>query len=159
MEFEMISGKKHQLHARFEAPLSITQERVWFLSELNRGCSLFHTALAVRFEGMVDVAILKGALGAVVERHQALRSTLLLNKKSRPLQVIHLGKTVELATTELSASKGEREAELGRLIADLAAHPFDLVHEFPWRATLLKLTPDERVLLFVAHRMFFDVYS
>jgi amino acid adenylation domain-containing protein len=159
MEFEMISGKKHQLHARFEAPLSITQERVWFLSELNRGCSLFHTALAVRFEGMVDVAILKGALGAVVERHQALRSTLLLNKKSRPLQVIHLGKTVELATTELSPSKGEREAELGRLIADLAAHPFDLVHEFPWRATLLKLTPDEHVLLFVAHRMFFDVYS
>jgi hypothetical protein len=59
MEFEMISGKKHQLHARFEAPLSITQERVWFLSELNRGCSLFHTALAVRFEGMVDVAILQ----------------------------------------------------------------------------------------------------
>ncbi|MEV2279120.1 condensation domain-containing protein, partial [Nocardiopsis sp. NPDC049922] len=59
---------------RREGPLSLTQERMWFLEQLQPGQPTYHMPLAFRLGGFLDVEALRGALGDVVARHEVLRS-------------------------------------------------------------------------------------
>ena len=60
---------------RESAPLSYNQQGLWVLNQLMPGTSLYHTPMAVRLTGSLDVAALKNALNMVVARHEALRTT------------------------------------------------------------------------------------
>src|SRR5216684_5684982 len=57
------------------APLSYNQQGLWVLNQLMPGTSLYHTPMAVRLTGSLDVAALKNALNIVIARHDALRTT------------------------------------------------------------------------------------
>src|SRR5207253_1519460 len=60
---------------RESAPLSYNQQGLWVLNQLMPGTSLYHTPMAVRLTGSLEVAALKNALNMVVARHEALRTT------------------------------------------------------------------------------------
>ena len=55
-------------------PVSFVQERLWFLEQLDAG-DAYHVPLALRLRGRLDVAALQRALDAVIDRHEALRTT------------------------------------------------------------------------------------
>ncbi|MFD0442083.1 condensation domain-containing protein [Streptomyces indonesiensis] len=56
-------------------PLSFAQERLWFLHTLQPEEAGYNSALALRLTGALDVTALSRALDALVERHEALRTT------------------------------------------------------------------------------------
>jgi hypothetical protein len=51
------------------APLSCTQQRLWFLEQLEPGNAAYHLHAAFRLGGALDAGALERALQAVVARH------------------------------------------------------------------------------------------
>src|SRR5438046_5352854 len=72
---------------RQSAPLSYNEQGLWVLNQLMPGTSLYHTPMAVRLTGNLDVAALKSALDMVIARHDALRTTFSIVEGS-PKQVV-----------------------------------------------------------------------
>jgi hypothetical protein len=60
------------------APASFGQERLWFVQQLQPAGSAYHMTSAVRLHGPLDVPVLRAAVQDVVQRHEALRTTLAL---------------------------------------------------------------------------------
>src|SRR2546427_15370 len=152
---------KHQaetpFQSLFQSPLSIAQERLWFLSQLDPDSALYNESTAVRLRGSLDIQALKGALAAIVERQDILRTTLLLTEEAAPVQLINDRRPIDLPVIDLSnRPRVKREDELQRTLLDLTKRPFDLTRDFPWRATLLKLGSAEHVLLLVTHHISSD---
>src|SRR6202040_3549965 len=67
------------------APLSFSQERLWFLDRFEPG-SLLNLPAAVRFTGALDVPALGGAIGEIPPRHQVLRPAFAQLGDGRPAQ-------------------------------------------------------------------------
>ncbi|MYX59186.1 amino acid adenylation domain-containing protein, partial [Streptomyces sp. SID8382] len=125
-----------------------------------------------RLTGALDVAALSRALDALVERHEALRTTF-EDLDGRPTQVVRPAAPVPLPVADLSgadltgpdssgadlsgAGRGP-EALDGLLLAEYA-RPFDLRTGPVLRALLIRLAEDEHVLLLTAHHIVTDGWS
>src|SRR5438270_7920054 len=86
---------------RESAPLSYNQQGLWVLNQLMPGTSLYHTPMAVRLRGNLDVAAFKIALNAVINRHEALRTTFTV-VDGTPVQVVATNLVAELPLIDLS---------------------------------------------------------
>ncbi|WP_434300845.1 amino acid adenylation domain-containing protein [Corallococcus exiguus] len=140
-------------------PLSFAQQRLWFLHQLEPGSPLHHIPAAVRLTGELDVAALSGALGALVRRHEALRTTV-DERDGVPVQRVlaHLDVTPRVEDlTDVPAAR--REAEMHRRLREEACRPFDLTHGPLLRALLLRTGEREHVLLLVVHHLVADGWS
>src|SRR6266403_1044353 len=84
------------------APLSYNQQGLWVLNQLMPGTSLYHTPIAVRLIGVLDVNALKSALNSIVARHDALR-TRFTTLDGTPSQVVAPALTLELPLSDLSS--------------------------------------------------------
>ncbi|WP_345144635.1 amino acid adenylation domain-containing protein, partial [Dactylosporangium darangshiense] len=69
-------------------PLSFAQQRLWFLAQLEPGSVEYNTPVSMHFSGVLDVDALAGALGALVGRHEVLRTRLVAGDDGVPYQVI-----------------------------------------------------------------------
>jgi hypothetical protein len=108
------------------APLGATQERFWFLERLAPGSGLYNLTRALHLEGPVDVRALAGALAALVDRHEALR-TAVVEREGEPAQAIVRRAACPLPVVDLDGLAAvRRSGEAGRLQAAAARTPFDL---------------------------------
>src|SRR5687767_14990550 len=55
-------------------PVSLAQQRLWFLSQFKEASKAYHISGCLRLEGMLDRRALYRALNRVVERHEVLRT-------------------------------------------------------------------------------------
>ncbi|HEX2094786.1 MAG TPA: amino acid adenylation domain-containing protein, partial [Longimicrobiaceae bacterium] len=69
-------------------PLSLAQQRLWFLDQMEPGSPLYTIATSLPLHGPLDPALLERALSEIVRRHEALRTTFALSD-GRPLQHVH----------------------------------------------------------------------
>src|SRR5690349_6029611 len=69
------------------APLSFAQERLWFLAQMEPESPRYNVPHAVRLSGALDEDALRGALTAIVRRHEALR-TVFHAPGGSPVQVV-----------------------------------------------------------------------
>ncbi|MFL5542599.1 MAG: amino acid adenylation domain-containing protein, partial [Longimicrobiaceae bacterium] len=140
-------------------PLSFAQERLWFLDRLEPGNPFYNLPAALRLGGALDVPALERALGEVVRRHEALRTTFAEGGEG-PVQVIAPFAGFALPVEDLSAlDEGEREAELRRRATAEGVRPFDLAAGPLFRAALLRLGDDDHVLLLGMHHVVSDGWS
>src|SRR4029450_13872209 len=56
-------------------PVSLAQQRLWFLDRLEPGSPLYNIPSAIEVEGRLSVAALAASLREIVRRHEALRTT------------------------------------------------------------------------------------
>ncbi len=142
-------------------PLSFSQQRLWFLDQLEPGSPLYNIPDAVRLTGRLDLDALGRCLDEIVRRHEALRTTF-VTVDGRARQVIApVGAVaVPLPTLDLRHVPADRrEAEVLRLATEEAQRPFDLARGPLLRATLLQLAEDEHVALFTTHHIISDGWS
>jgi amino acid adenylation domain-containing protein len=137
------------------APLSFAQERLWFLDRLEPGTALYNVPATVRLRGALNAAALERALGEVVRRHAALRTTF-AQRDGVPVQVIAPFAGFVLPVEEWS---GRTEAEVMARVAEHAAAPFDLAAGPLFRAALLRLGADEHLLVACMHHVCSDGWS
>jgi amino acid adenylation domain-containing protein len=138
------------------APLSFSQERLWFLDRLDPGSSTYNVPWTLRVQGALDVPLLERAFGEVVRRHDALRTTFAL-RDDEPVQHVAPPGEVRLPVEDLSATPaGEREAELRRRVAAAAWAPFDLEAGPVYRAVLYRVDPADHLLLVSIHHAVTD---
>ena len=140
-------------------PLSYSQELLWLLGELNPGGNAYNSPDATRLRGPLDVTALRSAVTAVVGRNEVLR-TVYRVVDGAPVQVVEPAREVEVPLVDLSDLPGpEREAETARLLKVESERPYDLAHDPVLRATLVRLAPQEHVLLVVVHHIAIDGWS
>ncbi|MCP4655911.1 MAG: amino acid adenylation domain-containing protein, partial [bacterium] len=139
--------------------LSIRQERLWFLDQLEPGSPVFHLSEALGLCGPLDPAVLERNLHELVRRHEVLRTTVSA-RDGLPLPAIVPELTVGLAVQDLAAlGPAVRRAEARRLAAVHARRPFDLERGPLLRAALLRLGEAEHVLLLSFHLLVADAGS
>ena len=74
-EVEEAAGTRIRRRAATEAPASLQQRRLWFLSRLDPDLSADNIAATLRLTGMLDLSALSRAIELVVDRHEILRTT------------------------------------------------------------------------------------
>jgi amino acid adenylation domain-containing protein len=137
------------------APLSFVQELMWLLHELTPGTHAYNSSGARRLHGALDVDALRHALNVVVDRHEALRTTFEV-RDGEPVQLINEQVPIELAVIE---TPGLEDEALTQLLRELVRRPFDLRVPPLLRATLLRLGPEDHVLLTSANHIVWDGWS
>ncbi|RKH68628.1 non-ribosomal peptide synthetase, partial [Corallococcus llansteffanensis] len=142
--------------SREEQALSFAQQRLWFLDQLAPGEAHYHIAAAVRLEGPVDTAALERVFTEVVRRHESLRTTF-RSDAGKPVQVLHPDARLELSQRDLSGlSAADWEAGVQDRASQEARRPFDLTRGPLLRATLLRRSDTEHVLVLVIHHIVSD---
>ncbi|AKQ66397.1 Non-ribosomal peptide synthetase [Myxococcus hansupus] len=137
-------------------PLSFAQQRLWFLEQLEPGGAAYNDSVAVRVEGALDVAVLERCLREVVQRHDVLRATF-HDDSGTPSWRINAVEQLRLEQVDLSALAGEAQSTaLATHLGKASLRAFDLASGPPLRASLVRLSSREQVLLLVLHHLVTD---
>lgn len=140
-------------------PLSLAQQRLWLLSQLDPTGALYTIPTAIRLTGALETNILQLSINQIVRRHEILRTTFAIVGE-QPMQVIAPELQVPLIELDLTQSPGEeREARARQLMDKEAKTPFDLTCGPLLRTTLLKLDEEKYMLLLTMHHIIFDGWS
>ena len=138
-------------------PLSFSQQRLWFVDQLEPANPAYNVPGAVRLRGDLDPEALARALQDVVDRHQALRTSFPASDGT-PHQLVHDHLTVPLERHDLSRHPDPLTAA-HELLAALARRPFDLTTPPLVRAALVCIAPRDHVLFVCAHHIVCDGWS
>ncbi|MBV8842651.1 MAG: amino acid adenylation domain-containing protein, partial [Bryobacterales bacterium] len=134
-------------------PLSIAQQRLWILDQLEPNNPLYNVPRAIRMTGSLDAGALCSALNSVVRRHEVLRTTYTV-EHDEPIQVIAPELNVTLPLVDLSSlTPAERENEAQRIIQKECSKPFHLAQDHIFRCLLLKLSAQEHILFINLHHI------
>ncbi|MCB1055979.1 MAG: AMP-binding protein, partial [Acidobacteria bacterium] len=140
-------------------PLSLAQQRLWFIDRMSPGSALYNVPAAFSLTGVLHPRWLHQALDGVVARHETLRTTL-EEVAGEPVQVVVPKRHQALPAVDLRRlGEGARRAEADRLGAALGARPFDLSRGPLLRTVLLRLAPSEHRLLLCLHHTVSDGWS
>ena len=139
-------------------PLSFAQQRLWFLEQLGELGSTYHVRMRRRLEGELDRGALARALDRIVARHEALRTAFPQVAGIPEQRIAPADSGFHLVEHELGG-RTDADAELGRLLAAEAGAPFDLERGPLIRGQLVRLAPDDHLLLITMHHIVSDGWS
>ncbi|MGV9409270.1 amino acid adenylation domain-containing protein [Nocardia sp. NPDC003693] len=139
-------------------PLSMAQQRMWFLNQLDNASVAYNLPIALRLIGELDVAALQAAVADVVTRHETLRTVY--------PEIDGVGHQVVLPVGRFApdlAPETIESADILERVAGLFLSPFDVTAAVPLRVKLFRIdngdrTP-EHVFVMVAHHISSDGWS
>ncbi|PRQ00459.1 condensation domain-containing protein [Enhygromyxa salina] len=141
------------------APLSSTQERLWFLDQLDPGNPTYNIPAAVELRGALDVAALRQAFSALVERHEILRTTFVIGELG-PEQRIAPPAPVPLPVVALDElEQATLEQAIDARIQAHASHRFSLADGPLLALELLRCDAARHVLISNLHHIIADGWS
>ncbi|MVU79075.1 amino acid adenylation domain-containing protein [Nocardia sp. ET3-3] len=137
-------------------PLSMAQQRMWFLNQFDVESAAYNIPAAVRLTGELNVAALQQAVADTIARHESLR-TIYPQIDGAARQVFRPAADVVPDLTPVLVTAGS----LPHRVAGVLAQGFDVAREVPLRAKLFRIeaVENEYVLVFVAHHIAADGWS
>jgi len=141
-------------------PVTWQQESLWLRHQTKgAGSQMLNILLAIRLKGRLHIGALEQSLNAIVSRHAILRTTYRLVDE-KPVQIISPPVPVSLPVDSLLMTpEAAREAEVCRRAAKEAQFLFNLETGPLIKPHLLKVAPEEHVLLIVTHHIACDGWS
>ncbi|MFE6923181.1 amino acid adenylation domain-containing protein [Nocardia sp. NPDC057663] len=162
-------------------PLSLAQQRMWLLNQLDPDATVYNIPAAIRLTGALDLAALGVAVGDLFARHEVLRTRYpVLGEAASagsawshsapadrsgpadrgapsdgPVQEILAPGAVRIDLTPVPVTADQVADEVRRTVAT----GFDVTTAPPVRLRLLRLGADDHVLVFVAHHIAADGFS
>ncbi|NUS43483.1 MAG: amino acid adenylation domain-containing protein, partial [Mycobacteriaceae bacterium] len=135
-------------------PLSLAQQRMWFLNRFDPDSTVDNIPAAVRLSGLLDRQALQVAVADVLARHESLRTVYPEHDGVGYQRVVSTAEVIpDLTPLEVS------ERELAERVRDFVHTAFDVTLAVPFRACLFELSPTEHVLAFVVHHISADGQS
>jgi amino acid adenylation domain-containing protein len=139
--------------------LSYAQERLWLIHQRDGSSAGYNLPLGIRLRGALSAAALERALQEIVQRHEVLRTHLVV-RNGEPFQQILPKPEFSLNTLDLSnVPKGRQEEEVHERMRAEAQQPFDLEKGPLFCARLLRLDTQDHVLLITMHHIVSDGWS
>ncbi|SCK38195.1 non-ribosomal peptide synthetase [Streptomyces sp. WMMB 322] len=135
-------------------PATYGQRGLWFHDSLHPGSAVYNEPLALRLRGPLDRDALSYALDTVAERHEALRTDLVMSGGTLR-QIVRPAEPVEMTTEDVSTS-GDRDAALRQAVRDAVHRPFELSRGPHLRAHLVRCGDEEYLLVLTLHHSAFD---
>jgi len=136
-----------------QGPASFAQERLWFLDRLTPGTPQYTVWAALHLRGRLDPHALQRAVDAVVERHDALRTTF-TGARDAVLATVAPRSAVRVTVERVAAAQ-----DVGELVRAAARRPFDMSVGPLLRVAVWRLADDEHVMLVTAHHIVADAWS
>ncbi|MBF6297743.1 amino acid adenylation domain-containing protein [Nocardia amamiensis] len=143
-------------------PLSLAQQRMWFLNQFDPASAANNIPFAVRLSGALDVTALQAAVADLVDRHETLRTVYPALDGTGYQQILPAERAVPNLVPQAMA-----EAELADWLLQVASAGFDVTAQVPLRIALAELAPSadpvgspahtaEHVLAVVVHHIAAD---
>jgi amino acid adenylation domain-containing protein len=138
-------------------PLTEAQKELWFLSQLGESASVaYNQSLTLRMQGPLNSGAMRNALQSLVDRHEALRST--IGDGGEYLRIspaLH----IDIPLVDFSQQNGNAESHVARWLTEEAAQAFDLQRGPLLRARLVKLGAEHHLLVLTTHHIVTDGWS
>ena len=142
-----------------EHPLSRSQQRLWFLDQLDPGNAVYNMIMPVRLKGVLPLDTMERSLKTLLERHESLRTSF-HEQDGIPYAKVESAEDWKIEFADFSDSPAQtREAEILDYGQQEARRPFALDHGPLFRALLLRAGPEDHVLILVVHHIIFDGWS
>lgn len=139
-------------------PWAFSQEGLLWYEQLAPACMNLPPVVR-RLVGPLHVPSLEAALDELVRRHEPLRTTFEV-VGGNGVQVIGEPRPVQLSVIDLSATPPpDRDDEVARVVGEATSTPFDLVAGRIFQPRLLRLAPDEHLLVVAVNHAFWDDWS
>ncbi|MGH8883396.1 MAG: condensation domain-containing protein, partial [Stackebrandtia sp.] len=139
-------------------PLSLAQQRMWFLNRYEPGSAAYNIPVMLRLSGQLDSAALSAALVDVIGRHEVLR-TIYPETAGEPRQVV-LDETGVAVEPMRVAPDSVHE-----VVGEFVRTGFDVTAQVPIRVALFETDPEpgssagEFLLVLVVHHIAGDGQS
>ncbi|MDE1195030.1 MAG: amino acid adenylation domain-containing protein [Pseudomonas sp.] len=152
-------AKQIELTARHasRAVQSFSQQRLWFLDQLQPGGHAYNLPGAVSLRGELNEAALQSAFDALTARHEVLRTRFAAGD-GVPLQQIEPASAVHIERMDIGA-EADHESAFNTLAQDFVKRPFNLSQSPVWRLALVRVAAGEQRLLLCLHHMISDGWS
>jgi amino acid adenylation domain-containing protein len=141
---ELVTGGPHR-----RARASFNQERLWLIEQSGHQRGAYNQAVAYRLRGRLDVERLELAFRRVMQRHEALRTRLVLAAGE-------LWQEVEASPAFVLERTAAGTDAVGQQMQEFSERFFSLADDLPLRARLIRLGPDDHLLAIVVHHTAFD---
>ncbi|CAB4873911.1 unannotated protein [freshwater metagenome] len=135
-------------------PLSLAQQRMWFLNRFDTESAVNNIPVAVRLRGTVNLAALRAAIGDVFERHESLRTVYPETDGIASQVVLPAQQCVPALVPERIA-----HSDIESRVTEFVGRGFDVTSEVPLRAGVFEIAEDDVVLVFVVHHISADGWS
>lgn len=141
------------------ARCSSAQERYWQLDSRDPGTPALNIVVKWRIRGHLDAALAQDAFQAILDRHESLRTAIQV-VDGHPIQAIAEHVPFKLVEIDLSGlPEADRTTEADRIAQVEARTAFDLGEAPLLRATLLRKSRADAVILVIAHHIVSDGWS
>ena len=139
------------------------QHRMWYLHRLRPGNTEYNSVtVGMSWSKAVWISMCSlGVFEEVVRRHEVLRTTIQIDDRGEPAQVVTPHLALPLCVQDLQArlSAEEQNSRIQRAVGAERDHPFDLETGPLVRVELLILSPERNVLISNIHHIVTDGWS
>jgi amino acid adenylation domain-containing protein len=140
-------------------PLSYSQERMWFIHQLQPDSSAYHVFISIGINGPLNIDALKQSFWIMTQHQESLRTVFQL-KNGQPTQIILDQPTIHFGVHDLQAEPDETRIDQAKeLIAKAVQEPFDLARLPLYRVNLYRLGGSEFILNINMHHIISDAWS
>ncbi len=154
VEFDPFAGGEVSLTALATA----AQKEIWASVQMGAAANCaYNESQSLRLKGALDLTAFQSAVQSVIQRHESLRMTVSPDGNTLCLTD---RLAIEIPVLDYSAlSPADRESQVASRRKQAVEEPFDLEHGPLFRVEILKLQPEEHLVLITAHHIICDGWS
>jgi amino acid adenylation domain-containing protein len=135
----------------FAPPASYSQERLWFLEQLEPGTPIYNIPYIATVKGSVHRSKFNKAVNRLIARHESLR-TCFIEAAGKPKQAIYAELMVEVDAEDLSRLDARACADkLQAICTEVVSTPFDLSKAPLFRIMLVASARDTTIITTIHH--------
>ncbi|WP_166288036.1 condensation domain-containing protein [Photorhabdus stackebrandtii] len=139
-------------------PLSLPQNRLWLLSQLENDTVHYHIPLVYKLIGNLHIDLFEKALNYIINRHESLRSIFVLKDNQPWVPLLDANTFFPLIISDLRQVV-DKQSEVTNILNKTIHTPFNLSHDLLICTHLIYLDKNEYIFILNQHHIITDGWS